>query len=317
MVKRSLELLEDLQNWSGERLIYKTGSIEAGTQKSPIVRHALHACRDWDIEHDLLSADELREHFPVLRPDDDMVAVYQPNSGFIRPEATISAQVAMAMRSGADIHALEPVKSWKQVTYGFTVATDRGIYECERIVFTAGVWTSRLLQRVVPMRPERGIMGWFEPRARRSAFMPGSTPVWVVDSPAGVYYGFPIHGAPGFKLGEMIKSGVPIDPDWRQLPKREDEDRLRKFMRQYFPDADGPVMALECAPFDYSTDDNFVLGPVTGVPGAFVAAGFCGQGFKYVPVVGEIIRDLVMGHDPGYDITPFHSARHEKGVLIR
>lgn len=48
----------------------------------------------------------------------------------------------------------------------------------------------------------------------------------------------------------------------------------------------------------FTPDDLPVLGPVGGVAGLLVAAGFSGHGFALVPVVGDVLARLALGLDP-------------------
>jgi sarcosine oxidase subunit beta len=48
----------------------------------------------------------------------------------------------------------------------------------------------------------------------------------------------------------------------------------------------------------FTPDDLPVLGPVAGLDGLLVAAGFSGHGFALVPTVGDILARLALGLDP-------------------
>jgi sarcosine oxidase subunit beta len=48
----------------------------------------------------------------------------------------------------------------------------------------------------------------------------------------------------------------------------------------------------------YTPDELPVLGPVAGLAGALVAAGFSGHGFALVPAVGDLLARLALGLDP-------------------
>jgi sarcosine oxidase subunit beta len=41
-----------------------------------------------------------------------------------------------------------------------------------------------------------------------------------------------------------------------------------------------------------------ILGPIAGVQGLLVAAGFSGHGFALAPTVGDILARLALGRDP-------------------
>jgi sarcosine oxidase subunit beta len=67
-----------------------------------------------------------------------------------------------------------------------------------------------------------------------------------------------------------------------------------------------------------SPDARPLLGPVPGVQGLFVAAGFSGMGFKISPAVGIVMAELIAeGSARTVDITPFRPERFAEGRPIR
>ena len=47
----------------------------------------------------------------------------------------------------------------------------------------------------------------------------------------------------------------------------------------------------------FTPDDLPILGPVPGIAGLLVAAGFSGHGFALSPMIGDILARLALGHD--------------------
>ena len=94
------------------------------------------------------------------------------------------------------------------------------------------------------------------------------------------------------KVG-LHATGPVVDPDTRDFAVEPESDaRLLRYVEKWFPGLDASrSTAISCL-YDNTPTDNFVIdrvGPIT------VAAGFCGQGFKFVPLIGEYVRDLVTG----------------------
>jgi sarcosine oxidase subunit beta len=46
------------------------------------------------------------------------------------------------------------------------------------------------------------------------------------------------------------------------------------------------------------------------------AAGFSGHGFLQGPAVGEVVRDLWLGHDPVVDVSSLDAGRFATGARI-
>jgi sarcosine oxidase len=61
----------------------------------------------------MLTSAQLHKRFPGFRLPKNMVAVYQPDAGFVLSERSIVAHVSLAQDLGAEIHAREQVLNWK------------------------------------------------------------------------------------------------------------------------------------------------------------------------------------------------------------
>jgi len=107
-----------------------------------------------------------------------------------------------------------------------------------------------------------------------------------------------------------------VDPDSVDRNTRsEDEHVLREAIRRYFPDADGPTLAMKTCLFTNTRDEHFVIDRLPHAPRVAVAAGFSGHGFKFCSVVGEILADLALDGATGHDISLFALDRPRANLL--
>jgi sarcosine oxidase len=311
LVRRALELWRELEKTSGTQLFYQTGSLDIGLPGSSIVVGSLNSCQRWSIPHESFTASELRRRYPVLRIYDEMVAVFQPNSGFVLAEGSITAHVNGACDHGAEIHGHEKMIGWEANGDGYAIQTSHDRYEVGQIVFTVGAWASKVAGLSVQVRPERAVLGWFQPKENAARFGVGSLPVWIIDSPdGGHFYGLPVFGIPGFKLGRLSRNLDEVDPDLPLLePDSRDEQDLRQFLEKHFPDANGSLLSMQTAFFEHSPDRHFIIGELPDFPGAWVIAGLSGHGFKYASALGELAKDLLVQRKSGYDLSPFRLDR--------
>jgi sarcosine oxidase len=311
LVRRALELWRELEKTSGTQLFYQTGSLDIGLPESSIVVGSLKSCQRWSIPHETFAASELRRRYPVLRIYDEMVAVFQPNSGFVLAEGSITAHVNGACDHGAEIHGHEKMTGWEANGDGYTIQTTQDRYEVGQIVFTVGAWASKVTGLSVQVRPERAVLGWFQPKENAARFGVGSLPVWIIDSPdGGHFYGLPVFGIPGFKLGRLSRNLDEVDPDLPLLePDSRDEQDLRQFLEKHFPDANGSLLSMQTAFFEHSPDRHFIIGELPDFPRAWVIAGLSGHGFKYASALGELAKDLLVQRKSEYDLSPFRLDR--------
>src|SRR3954462_10210669 len=134
-------------------------------------------------------------------------------------------------------------------------------------------------------------MAWVAP-PRPELFQLGSFPVWAIERADGsLDYGFPMLDAT-LKLAHHAK-GSPTPPDAveRQLLPTDEPD-FRFPLARYLPTADGPLVESRVCLYTNSPDSHFILGPHPLHPRVILAAGFSGHGFKFAPVIGEILADL-------------------------
>lgn len=310
LLRRAYELWRELENRAGERLLIITGGIDAGAQDSAIVRGALSSCAIHHLPHEELDAASLRRRFPGFRLADGMLGVYQPDAGFLLSERCIVVHVEAAQQLGAEVHARERVIGWRCDYKGVSVRTDRRSYRAKRMVVTAGPWARGLIPALAEVAvPERQVLIWTQPR-RPEYFRLGAFPVFNMESPEGRFYGFPIHGVPGFKLGKYNHRRERTDPDAMDRECHpEDEKILRAGIGKYFPDANGPTMAMKTCIFTNSLDEHFILDFHPQYSQVALAAGFSGHGFKFCSVVGEIMADLALDGRTRHDIEMFRLRR--------
>ena len=304
LVVRALELWRQLQESAGERLFHMTGSVHAGPPGSYTFEGSLLSSREHHLSHEVLGGAELRSRFPGYRLPDHFRAVYQPEGGFLLSDRCIVSYVTLAQGLGAEVRGRERVLEWEPRGDLVRVSTDRGVYEAEELVITAGAWSGKQVPYLAPLAtPERQVLAWFQP-LRPELFTPEAFPVFGIDVDEGRFYGFPAAVVPGFKVGKFNHLSEETDPDAldRDCYLR-DEEVLREFTERYLPDAAGPTMALKTCMFTNSPDEHFIIGKHADHANVNLAAGFSGHGFKFASVVGEILADFVVEGETAHDIS--------------
>ena len=307
---RAYELWRELEQTAGEQLLHITGGIDAGPSGSDVFEGSLRSCEEHGLTHEMLSSTELHRRFPGYQLPPDNIAVYQKDGGFLLAEGCIVAHVAAAQALGAEVHGREQVLEWESVGRTMGVVTDRGVYEAETLIITAGAWAANQVDYLASLAvPERQVLAWFQP-VRPEFFTPQNFPVFNLLVEEGRFYGFPVFGIPGFKVGKYHHLGEQTDPDHLDRESNErDEDVLRSFTQRYFPDAGGPTMTLKVCMFTNSPDEHFIIGPHPDNARVFLAAGFSGHGFKFCSIVGEILADLSQKGETSHDIGMFNPRR--------
>ena len=292
--------------------LHRPGSSRAASGSTTGV---LRSCADHDLPHEAITGAEANARFPAYRLPDELPVVFQPDGGFVLPERAIVAHASGALALGATLRARERVLEWEETESGVRVRTDRGAYEAERLVLTAGAWSQAVARLPAGLvRAVRQSLAWLQP-TRPEIFAPSQLPVFNLVLDGTHYYGFPEFGIPGFKVGLYELGGESGDPDGiSREPTLDDELPLRAFAERYFPDGAGPALSLKTCLFEPSPDEHFLIDLHPESPSAVVGAGFSGHGFKFCPVVGEILADLALEGSTRHDIGLFRLDRFDAAV---
>lgn len=312
LLRRAFHLWRDLESISGERLLVVTGSIDASASDGEVFNRSLQSCEVHDLPHEIFSSDELTRRFPGYRLPADHRALYQPDGGFLLSERCIVAHVMGAQGAGAEIHARERVLSWQGDRHGIRVTTDRETYRANRLIVAAGPWIGDVVPALAPLAiPERQVLAWFQPN-RPSTFVPDRFPVFNLMVDEGRFYGFPVYGVPGFKVGRYHHLEEAVDPEaMKRQPTVTDEALLRDFTTRYFPDAAGPTMALRTCLFTNTPDKHFILDRHPDDSRVILASPCSGHGFKFCSVIGEVLADLTENGATRHDIALFRLDRFD------
>lgn len=311
LLLRSYELWERLARDSGEDVISLTGGLFLGREDSITVAGSLRASREHDLPHELLSAADVHRRFPTFSLADDEVALYESKAGFVRPETTVKAHIALAAAAGADLHFSEPVLSWESTSAGVRVTTAQGTYEAGRLVVAPGAWAPQLLADLgVPITIERQVMYWFEPLGGVGPYT--QHPIWIHEDASGrQIYGFPAIDGPdrGAKVA-FFRGGRECTPDTIDRQVHDEEiEAMRSRVASVLPGL--PTLYLDAATCMYSNtpDQHFVIAQHPAHDNVTVACGFSGHGFKFVPVVGEVLADLATTGTTAHPIGLFDPRR--------
>jgi len=313
---RACELWERIEREWGRQLFYREGSITTGRPGSPVVSTAARTADRFDVPHEHLSPAAAEERFPGYRLPDDHEVLVQPTDGFLVPRDGVRACVDLAHRHGAEIHARTEVVDWEPTDGGVRVVAERtpegstpdGRFEvtADAMAVTAGPWTPAVVEPVRELLTvERQVYGRFQP-ANPDLFGPERFPVSAITTDRGQYSAFPVHGVPGVKLARVHHLEETVDPDEvGTTVTAEDEAVLRWFGDRYLAGGTGPTMRLETCLYTNTPDERFVLDSHPDHPQVRFAAGFSGHGYKFCPVVGEILADLATDGVTDHEIAPF------------
>ena len=295
--------------WPDGYLFLLSSQDSVATFKKNIDLQRAHGIRvDWLTDRD---ASEL---CPGLAVDGVLGASFCGDDGIADPNGVTQGFAKAALARGVEIRRDEEVTGIRvdggRVTH---VDTSRGEIATYNVVNAAGAWAAgigRMAGVNVPVSPERrhifiaqppGGGSWDEDAYRES--VPRSR-LMVIDFESTFYF----HREGGgllFGMGDPDEApGFDITVRWDFLPKV-----IEVAVRRLPALADAAVSHAWAGLYEMTPDHNPIIGAAPEVSGFYTVAGFSGHGFQHSPAAGRLLADLIVGRDPGFDLSPFAPGR--------
>ncbi len=284
--------------WScrcGRPLLTEHPCLSSGRPDGELIRGVRQSAEQHRLSVEALDADGLRRRFPAFCISDDYAGLLEHSAGFLYVDDCMRAHADEARKLGAVIRDGEPVVSWRAEGGGVVVETTGGRYTAGRLVITAGPWAGRMIgdvgARLTVMRQVVFWLGGDEAAIQKEVF-----PIFIAETPEGAFYGLPALNADGVKVGRHYGAPELREPsEVSRTISEEDEAPVRQFLRAHLPAADGPRRRASVCIYTLTPDRHFLIDIHPRNPQVVFAAGFSGHGFKFAPVVGEILADLAEG----------------------
>ncbi len=315
----SIHLYQRLEELTGQSTgLHLTGSLRFAETEERLTEYlrCQALAHHLGIGFEIVDTDRIKELHPFVSTDGLLGAAHTPEDGYIDPSSVTQALAQAARMAGAAIHRGVTVRDLRQAEDGtWEVITDDGTVRAEHVVNAAGMWAPALGHMVgqyhpvvaferqyfvtedipaleEPGRPRfpvlRDAEGTFYAREEIAAFLIGPyerRPLfWGL---GGIPEGFSHESLPPF----LDKATEPVDAALARLP----------ILREV------GIRATVNVPTCRTPDLFPLVGPVRGLEGYWVAAGFFGGISE--SVICRPLAAWILDGDPGADMSQFDPRR--------
>ena len=330
LVLRSYDLWREIENETGKDLLTITGGLTLESQSSEGVLHgrpdfldqAIRCAEKFNIRHEILETADIKRRYPQFAVTDER-AYFEPETGFLRPELCIEAQLHLARQHGAAVHTDEAVVSVEsRGDSAVTVKTRRSAYVAAKVIVTAGAWIARFLPPAYArlFKVSRQVMYWFDiGEDRRSTFAAPGFPIFIwIFGKGGEFgfYGFPTLDGKTIKIAtEQFTATSDPDQARRAVGTEEKQSMYRNYVQGRLSEiSDRCGTATRCL-YTTTPDSNFVIDAHPENDRIMIASPCSGHGFKHSAAIGEALAEQVIDGKSRIDITSFSLKRFKD--LIR
>ena len=262
---------------------------------------------------ELLTPAEAADLVPGLVVDGVIGATFGPDDGIADPSGLTNGYATLARRAGVTLETGRAVSAIRTTADGSAVVgveTDLGPIDAPVVVLAAGVWAPAVAATCgvdLPVKPEPRQLVLTTPfpgRPQRRTL--------VIDTATMFFF---------HREGDGLLMGrTPLRPQVTFETALDDgfvAEELLPYAVTVLPALEGAALASTWTGlYEMSPDHDAILGPVVGLDGLLLAAGFSGHGFQHAPIVGRVLAELVIGAPPTVDVRPLRLERFAAGEKL-
>jgi monomeric sarcosine oxidase len=313
MAVESEILWKQLMKETGQQLLIPTGLLMLEGQDN----NANRFCKS---SHDTLkklklgareyNGPELAERFPQFHAE----------RGFFDPHGAVllASKSLEEFASQARLHGVTTIN--KQIAslptkFKPEILTREGeTIRAKKTVVTIGPWTNDLLHIGLPaMTPTRQQVLYLRPKQYPERFKPEVCPIFFTD----YHYGLPSAGIEGVKVSNK-QLNDPVNPETAKRTVDPDQiEQCRAACRKFVPDlADGGLVHSKVCLYDMTQNSDFVIDADPENHDIVYGYGFSGHGFKFAPLIGKLLAELVLDREPSVDLSRFSVRQSERRAQL-
>jgi len=300
LAERSIELWRKWNTEFGDDVYHQTGDLFLRQRPMQPGDFEYESCKLFEKrghKFERINSAKLRERFPAFNAERFQDGFLDSEAGYVESGRVVAALIESAKSLGVELcngqfAALhEDDNRVKGV-----VLQDRDRIGGDAVVVAVGAWTPYVLPFTRKFFRATGHPVFHLKPDKPELFSPQRFPFFGADISTTGYYGFPLNRDGVVKIANH-GPGREMSPD---SPGRtvtpEEEKKLREFLANAIPPlTDAPIVYTRICMYCDTHDGDFWIAPDPERPGLIIATGDSGHGFKFAPLLGEIVADAVEG----------------------
>ncbi len=319
LAKESYKLWNEASKELDLPLLITTGGLDLGYPKNPDFDKCIEILTLENIEHEVLERGEINHRFPQFNVEENVRGLYQKDAGYLQPDVCVPAFLRLAKKHGAVIKDNTALDGMNVTDEFVELTTDDETYRVKKVILALGPWASPALEKLVgsniPIKVTQEQYSFFKPKHPKQ-FDESIFPVFIIYVNPGEanLYGFPCFDDLGVKVAEHRAGEVTEAATRSFIPDPEKIARATRRAKHLLPDLTTEITKTGTCLYGNTPDHHFIIDKIPDRENVIVAAGFSGHGFKFVPIVGNILKDLAIEGRTERPIGMFNIERFAAGV---
>ena len=279
-------------------LFEPAGVLQIGLPGSEVIEGVRASAEQHDLKLEVFTPEQIHQRLPILNIAPNHIGLFEPEAGFLRVDHCVAAHLAQAKKRGAELASEERVISWTASENGVEVKTDRGTWRAARLAICAGAWSSSLLSELdVKINVLAKQQNWYQIDRVEQKFVNNFPAVFIEEDDGEQFYCLPEVDSHGMKVcrhtgGQQVEDPSKLD---RELDT-DDIERNEAFLDRRFHHSKHRLVHHSMCMYSMSPDGHFIVDQHPNHPNVAFAAGLSGHGFKFTPVLGHRLVEMLDGN---------------------
>lgn len=303
LAKEAFERWDELNNRHRTRpdikpLFEPAGILQIGKPDSEVILGVQKAAAEHDLKLEQFSPDQIHQRLPILNISPEHIGLFEPEAGFLRVEHCVAAHLAQAKKRGAELISDCPVISWNASENGVEVESENGTYSAKRLAICAGAWSRNFLSGLgIDLKVLAKQQNWYQIDRVEQKYVNDFPAVFIEEDDGEQFYCLPELDSHGMKV--CRHTGGEVVDDASQLNRELDEDDIERneaFMDRRFHHSKHRLVHHSMCMYTMSADGHFIFDTHPNHSNVAFATGLSGHGFKFTPVLGHRLVELLDGN---------------------
>lgn len=307
---QSRHLWHELEAETATSLLNLIGALSVAREDSDYMQNVIASCRNYKIDHEILSAAQVKELYPVHTLETGETAILDRWAGYVRPDRATMTAAHRAEELGAKLHRYTPIRDIQFGADGATVYTDTQEWRVRKLVLALGPWTRHLLPETAGNHKlVRIVLAWYRTE-NEALFKPDKFPVLLRLSRDLDICAWPIIDGDTMKIAR--NGSHDIFEDASKLDRNVNSEwfvRWRRMIRTYLPGVIPDPVRIGAYMDSWTESGDAVVDVHPDCSNLVTLYGFSGHGFKLSPIFGELAARLALEEKVDTDMSIFKSPK--------
>ncbi len=324
LASESKKLWEELETKSKQEFIIKSGVLNIAKKNTTPNLSSTYTMSSYKVMKSLgfkvkkfTNNSKLSKSFPQFKAD---LSCLDIDAGFLYIPTIFKLLTKLlknkvTIKQNSKVINIKPDKDITKITLksGQVILT-------KKLALTVGAWTIEMLNNLkggqwlkLPVIPVKQKLKYFKvPKKQIKNFQAKKLPVFAYLD-VGIY-GHPTYKkTPGLKIAYFDPFGAKLTKSGLCPPKQNQIKSQADFINQCLPSLKPIKLAkIESGFYQMTPDNDFIVSLLPGYKNTYIAAGFCGTGYKFAPLVGRSLAEMIFRKGSPYDLSRFNAKRFGK-----